>query len=108
AAVPLMPSPILGVTMIGFSFFWVLSLQNNVHVMPIDLWGSSRAGLGLSVIALSYGLMQSIVSPLIGFMVDRFGFSQVCFVITALPLLGTAIIHASLNVHLTGIATTNR
>jgi ACS family hexuronate transporter-like MFS transporter len=95
-AIPLFHSPGVVVTLIGLSFFWVLSLQNNVHVMPIDLWGPARAGLGLSVIALSYGLMQSIVSPVIGLMVDRFGFSNVCFGLAALPILGTAIIHTSL------------
>ncbi len=80
AAVPLMPTPALAAALISFSFFWCLAISTNLYAMPIDFFGARHAAFGVSILTASYGLMQTVLSPLIGSMVDHFGFPMVCVV----------------------------
>ena len=95
AAVPLMPSPALAAALISFSFFWCLAISTNIYAMPIDFFGARHAAFSVSLLTASYGLMQTVLSPLIGSMVDHFGFSVVCVSLSAMPLAGIAILKAS-------------
>ncbi len=92
AAVPLMPNPALAAAAISLSFFWTLAISTNVYALPIDLFGPGRAGLGVAALTCSFGLMTAFLSPWIGGMVDRVGFAPVCVVLSAMPLLGVAIL----------------
>jgi ACS family hexuronate transporter-like MFS transporter len=94
ATVPLMPSPLLAAGAISVSFFWCLAISANFYVMPIDFFGPRHAAFGVSLLTCSYGLMQTVLSPLIGWMVDHFGFSPVCVAVAACPLAGVAILRA--------------
>ena len=94
AAVPWMPTPGLAAATISLSFFWCLAISANFYVMPIDFFGSRHAAFGVSLLTCSYGLMQTIVSPLIGSSVDHFGFAPVCVCAAVLPLMGVAILAA--------------
>jgi ACS family hexuronate transporter-like MFS transporter len=96
AAIPFSASPAVAAVLISTAMFWAMSLQMNVHILPVDLFGEEHAGLSVSILAASYGLMQSVVSPAVGAMVDRFGFAAVCIGISVLPLAGVAILKASL------------
>jgi MFS transporter, ACS family, hexuronate transporter len=89
---PLTSSPALAATAISVIMFWAMSLQINVHILPVDIFGPGRAGLSVSILACSYGLMQSAVGPAVGATVDHFGFPAVCVGIAALPLLGVWIL----------------
>jgi ACS family hexuronate transporter-like MFS transporter len=95
AAVPLMPTPALAAALISFSFFWCLAISTNLYAMPIDFFGAGHAAFGVSILTASYGLMQTLLSPLIGAMVDHFGFTMVCVVLSAMPLAGIGILRAS-------------
>jgi len=95
AAVPLMPTPSLAAALISFSFFWCLAISTNLYAMPIDFFGAGHAAFGVSILTASYGLMQTVLSPLIGSMVDHFGFPMVCVVLSVMPLAGIAILRAS-------------
>ncbi|MEO8025684.1 MAG: MFS transporter [Bryobacteraceae bacterium] len=92
AAIPWMPSPILAAAAISVSFFCVNAISTNVYAMPIDFFGGRRAGLGVAALTSAYGLMQTFISPLIGEMVDRFGFSSVCVTFALLPTFGVAVL----------------
>jgi ACS family hexuronate transporter-like MFS transporter len=92
AAVPLMPHPALAAAAISLSFFWTLAISTNVYALPIDLFGSAHAGFGVAALTCSFGLMTAFLSPWIGSMVDRVGFSPVCLVLSMMPLLGIAIL----------------
>ena len=92
AAVPLMPYPALAAAAISLSFFWTLAISANVYALPIDLFGTARAGLGVAALTCSFGLMTAFLSPWIGSMVDRVGFSPVCLALAVTPLLGVAIL----------------
>jgi ACS family hexuronate transporter-like MFS transporter len=94
AAVPLMPSPGLSAAAISVSFFWCLAISANFYVMPIDFFGVRYAAFGVSLLTCSYGLMQTLLSPLIGSMIDHFGFTPVCVVAAVLPLTGISILKA--------------
>jgi len=87
-----MKSPALAAAAISVSFFWCLAISANFYVMPIDFFGARHAAFGVSILTCSYGLMQTILSPLIGSMVDHFGFAPVCVTMAALPLAGVAVL----------------
>ena len=95
AAVPLMPTPALAAALISFSFFWCLAISTNLYAMPIDFLGARHAAFGVSILTASYGLMQTVLSPLIGAMVDDFGFPVVCVSLSVMPLAGIAILRAT-------------
>ena len=97
AAVPLMPHPALAAAAISLSFFWTLAISTNVYALPIDLFGPAHAGLGVAALTSSFGLMTAFLSPWIGSVVDRVGFSPVCVVLSIMPLLGVAILRWTLS-----------
>src|SRR5207248_233229 len=91
AAVPLMPTPGLAAAAIGLSFFWSVALTANTYVMPIDVFGPARAAFGVGALTCGYGVMQTVTSPLLGSVVDHYGFTPVCVGIAMLPLLGVFV-----------------
>jgi ACS family hexuronate transporter-like MFS transporter len=97
AAVPLMPYPALAAAAISLSFFWTLAISTNVYALPIDLFGPARAGLGVAALTSSFGLMTAFLSPWIGGMVDRVGFTPVCVALSITPLLGVGILRWTLD-----------
>ncbi len=92
AAVPWMPTPALAAAAISLSFFWTLAISTNLYALPIDLFGAARAGFGVAILTCSFGLMLAFVSPWIGAMVDRAGFTPVCVAMAAMPLAGVFLL----------------
>jgi hypothetical protein len=70
-------------------------MSTNVYAMPIDFFGPDRAAFGVSALTFAYGLMQAAVSPLIGRMIDSYGFTPVCVGFSALPLLAVVVLHVT-------------
>jgi len=95
ALVPLMPTPALAAAAISLSFFWTLAISTNLYALPIDLFGAPSAGLGVAALTCSFGLMLAFVSPWIGSVVDRFGFTPVCVAMSVMPLAGVAVLRWS-------------
>jgi ACS family hexuronate transporter-like MFS transporter len=96
AAVPWMPNSALATVAISLSFLFALTLSTNIYALPIDLFGAGRAAFGVAALTCSYGLMAAALSPLIGVVVDLFGFTPVCFALSVLPLLGVFVLQKSL------------
>ncbi|MEP6539647.1 MAG: MFS transporter [Bryobacteraceae bacterium] len=96
AAAPLLPSPALATTAISLSLFAVTCLSVNYYTIPLDLFGPSRAAFSVAALTGSFGLMQAILSPLIGKWSTVFGWSTVCFSLAALPLLSVGVLKLSL------------
>ena len=92
ALVPLSPSPALATAGICFSFFACLVGSVNLYALPLDLFGAGRAALGVGGMTASYGLMQTIFSPLAGASIDRFGFEPVCIAVAILPLAAYGVL----------------
>ena len=96
AAVPFMPTNALAAAAISLSFFWTLTLSANVYPLPIDLFGPARAATGVAALTSAFGLMQTLISPLIGTLVDRVGFTPVCVGIAVLPLAGVWVLQKTI------------
>jgi ACS family hexuronate transporter-like MFS transporter len=86
AAVPLMPTAGWATAMISLSFFWMTSWSVNLYTMPLDAFGGERAAFTFSMLTFAYGAMQAIVSPLIGAMIDQFGYNPVFVFLSFLPM----------------------
>lgn len=92
AAVPWMPNAQWATALISLSFFWTVAMSANIYAMPLDMFGAARAGFAVSVLTFAYGLMQTVVSPLFGRLVDRYGFEPVCVGSALLPLAAAAVL----------------
>jgi hypothetical protein len=88
--------PGAGTAAICASLFSVTCLSVNYYSIPLDLFGSSRAGFAISILTGSFGLMQAFLSPLIGRWCDAFGYQPVCSAIAMLPLLSYAVLQLAL------------
>jgi len=92
AAVPFVPNIPIAALAVTSSAFWGICISTNLYAMPIDLFGPSRAAFGVAALTFAYGMMQALLSPAIGSIVDRVGFDTVCFTMSALPLVGVGIL----------------
>ncbi len=92
AAVPYVPGAGLATALICLSFFSVTAMSVNVYAMPLDIFGARRAAFAVSALTSAYGVMQTVVSPGIGALVDRWGFGPVCGAGALLPLLAVGVL----------------
>ena len=92
AAAPFLPSPLAATAAISLSFFWVTAFSVNLYTMPLDAFGAQRAAFSVALLTGAYGAMQTIVSPLIGASIDRFGFHPVCLAVAAAPLAAAGVL----------------
>lgn len=86
--VPLCPSPMLAALAISASYFWATAGSVNLYTIPLDIWGGEHAGVAISALVFAYGLLQTVISPVIGNLVDRVGFTPVCWLVALPPLAG--------------------
>ena len=95
AAVPAMPGAAWAAVAIGLSFLGSLILSVNVYALPLDLFGAGRAGFAVASLTAAYALMQAVTSPLVGRVVDRYGFAPVCWGTAVLPLAGVLVLYST-------------
>lgn len=89
---PMMPSPALATAAVCWSFFWTVAMSVNVYSLPLDYFGAERAAFGVSALTGAYGLLQTGLSPLIGYFVMHYGFVPVCAGIAATPIVSYLIL----------------
>ena len=88
-AAPHAPSPFWATIIIAMSYFWVTAGSVNLYTIPVDIWGGANAGTAISALVFAYGLLQMVISPRIGALVDHFGgFQQVCWLVAVPPMAG--------------------
>jgi ACS family hexuronate transporter-like MFS transporter len=85
---PLSPSPLWATFAISASYFWATAGSVNLYTIPLDIWGGERAGTAISALVFAYGLLQTAISPVIGSLVDHFGYAPVCWLVALPPLAG--------------------
>jgi ACS family hexuronate transporter-like MFS transporter len=85
---PLTPSPLWATLTIAASYFWATAGSVNLYTIPLDFWGGERAGTAISALVFAYGLLQTGISPVIGSLVDHFGYTPVCWLVALPPLAG--------------------
>lgn len=72
--------------LISISFFFALAGSVNIYALPIDLFGAARAGLAISALTCAFGLLQTAISPVIGYLDDHRLYTQAVWLVT-IPLL---------------------
>ena len=87
-AAPFCPTPLLALLPISLSYFAIVAGSVNIYAIPLDIWGGEHAGTAIAALGFAYGLMQFAVSPLIGYLVDQFGFTPVCWLVALPPFAG--------------------
>jgi MFS-type transporter involved in bile tolerance (Atg22 family) len=92
ALAPYLGSPAAATGVVAWSLFWTVVLSSNTYALPIDYFGPGRAATGVSLLTASYGLMQAVLSPAVGALVDKAGFGPVCALVAVLPLVGIAVV----------------
>ena len=85
---PLCRTPLTATLVAAASYFWTTAGSVNLYTIPLDIWGGQRAGVAISALVFAYGLLQTGISPVIGSIVDGFGFAPVCWMIALPPLIG--------------------
>jgi ACS family hexuronate transporter-like MFS transporter len=85
---PVCHTPLTATLVAAASYFWTTAGSVNLYTIPLDIWGGERAGLAISALVFAYGLLQTGISPVIGAVVDRFGFAPVCWTIAIPPFVG--------------------
>jgi ACS family hexuronate transporter-like MFS transporter len=93
AAVPWMPSAGTAVAVISVSFFSITAWSVNLYTMPLDAFGGKHAAFSVSLLTGAYGAMQAFISPLIGVVVDRYGYAPICVAAGLLPLVAYIVLH---------------
>jgi ACS family hexuronate transporter-like MFS transporter len=77
--------------LISASFFFALAGSVNIYALPIDVFGAKRSGMALAALTFSYGLLQTVISPIIGYLSDHKLYSLVIWLVTV-PLILSAIV----------------
>jgi ACS family hexuronate transporter-like MFS transporter len=85
---PFCSTPLLATLVAAASYFWTTAGSVNLYTIPLDIWGGERAGVAISFLVFAYGLLQMGISPVIGAIVDRFGFHPVYWMLAVPPFLG--------------------
>lgn len=93
ALVPFAGNPLLAALCIAVSYSCATMMSVNLYSLPLDLFGLERAAFGGASLTGAYGLMQTVVSPAIGHVVDRQGFTPVCLAAALLPLMGASLLY---------------
>lgn len=83
---PIAPNAAWATTMISISFFFSLSGSVNIYALPIDLFGPAKSGLAIAALTCSFGILQTVISPIIGFLGDHQLYIPVVWLVT-IPLL---------------------
>jgi predicted MFS family arabinose efflux permease len=92
AVIPWAPGAALAVAGISLSFFSVAAFSVNMYSMPLDVFPPDRAAFAISLLVSAYGAMQAVTSPVLGAVVDRYGYTPVCVAASIMPLAAFAIL----------------
>ncbi|MFL6352245.1 MAG: MFS transporter [Bryobacteraceae bacterium] len=79
-------------TIISISFFFALAGSVNIYAIPIDLYGAARSGLAISALTCAYGILQTVISPIIGYLADKKLYTEVIWLIALPPILSAFVL----------------
>ncbi|MGH9582475.1 MAG: MFS transporter, partial [Bryobacteraceae bacterium] len=88
---PLAPDARWATACISISFFFALSGSVNLYALPIDIYGAARSGLAIAALTCAYGVLQTVISPVIGYLADHRLYTEVVW-IASLPLIAGACV----------------
>lgn len=89
---PLMPDARWATAIISVSFFFLLAGSVNIYAIPIDLFGAARSGVAISALVFSFGLMQTVISPVFGYLAGHNLYTAVIWIVTIPPILSALVL----------------
>jgi ACS family hexuronate transporter-like MFS transporter len=88
---PLAPDIKWGTALISANFFFLLAGSVNIYALPIDLFGAAHAGFAIAALTCAYGILQTFISPLIGYFAEHRLYNGAVW-ITVAPLILSAFV----------------
>jgi ACS family hexuronate transporter-like MFS transporter len=86
-ALPFATTPGAATAIIAVSFFFLLSGSVNIYALPLDIFGAEHAGMAIAALTFAFGLLQTVISPVIGWLGDHNLYSLVVWLVTIPPLI---------------------
>ena len=77
---------------ISVSFFFLLAGSVNIYAIPIDLFGAARSGVAISALVFSFGLMQTVISPVFGYLAEHQLYTAVVWIVTIPPIVSALVL----------------
>lgn len=77
---------------ISLSVFAVSAFSVNMYTMPLDAFGGHRAAFAISILVGSYGLIQAIISPIFGRVIDLYGYAPLAVLAALTPLAACSVL----------------
>lgn len=88
---PFAPDARWATAIISMSFFFALAGSVNIYAIPIDLYGARHSALAISALTCAFGVLQTVLSPIIGYLSDHQLYTEVVWLVTV-PLLLSALV----------------
>ncbi len=76
---------------IAVSFFFALAGSVNIYALPIDIYGPARSGLAIGALTCAFGVLQTVISPIIGYLGDHRLYTEMVWLATV-PLILSAVV----------------
>ena len=91
-AVPFTPNAVWAVAGISLSMLAVSAFSVNLYTMPLDVYEAARAAFAISLLVAAYGAMQALTSPVLGALIDRYGYMPVCAIASLTSVAAYAVL----------------
>ncbi len=88
---PLAATPRLATLVISTSYFFALAGSVNIYALPIDIFRPARAGMAIAALTFAFGVLQTFLSPALGYLADHGLYSGMVWLVTA-PLFLSAVL----------------
>jgi ACS family hexuronate transporter-like MFS transporter len=88
---PLAPNIRWATVLISANFFFLLAGSVNIYALPIDLFGAAQAGFAIAALTCAYGILQTVISPLIGYLAEQKLYNGAVWM-TVAPLVLSAVV----------------
>jgi ACS family hexuronate transporter-like MFS transporter len=94
-AIPFTPNAAWAIAGICLSILAVSAFSVNLYTMPLDVYEAARAAFAISLLVSAYGAMQALASPLLGALIDRYGYMPVCAIASLTSLAAYAVLRVT-------------
>ncbi len=98
AAVPAAPTAGWAAAAISLSIFAVAAFSVNMYTLPLDVFSGAHAAFAISCLVASYGVVQAVVSPAFGRLIDLYGYPPVTSIAAIMPLAASAVLWSTRSV----------
>jgi ACS family hexuronate transporter-like MFS transporter len=91
-ALPLAPDAAWASALISLGIFAVAAFSVNIYTLPLDTFGGAPAAFAVGILVASYGAASAVISPVIGAVIDAYGYAPVTTVVAFTPMAACAVL----------------